>query len=319
MKKVLISISILLLAVTMIGTFAACDKTEDSDYRSAEERVASGGATRNGIQKVIVTSDRMIVYTVDLSLSVEDYSAAAATIRTHLSEAEGYEESSYTSNSGLYRFTLRVPTTNLNAFLEKVGDIGTVEEQTVAGKDITDEYTNAEQERDALIAKKAAFEALATQATTFDEQLKIQDKIIEVAAEIDSYNGKLSAYKKSSDYSTVEITLYEEGTYEEPDFWEKLGEIFFGSTKSIGTIFGLILTVIIAVIPYALLLGVVFGIYALIRYIVCRVKKQPFTLFRPKKKKAVSAKAEREAVRPAAPESAPESAPEKEENPKEDK
>lgn len=298
MKKVLISILVFMLVFAMIGVFVACDKAEEDSAEYAAEQRSTVGNAGGGVQKVILTTDRMMVYTVDLSLSVENYSAATAAIRAELAEAGGYEESSYTSNSGLYRFTLRVPTVKLNAFLEKVGKAGTVEEQTVSGRDITDQYVSAEQERDALIAKKAAFEVLAAQATTFDEQLKIQDKIIEVAAEIDRYNDTLSSYRKSSDYSTVEVTLYEEGTYEEPDFWQKLGEIFFGSTKSIGTVFGVILTVIIAVLPYALLLGVLFGIYALIRLIVCRVKKQPFTLFRPKEKKSVGAKTGRETVRP---------------------
>ena len=289
MKKILIGILVMIVVLTMVATFASCKKSGDDYYSPMESEVASQkNASGDGIQKIILTTDRMMVYTVELHLSVEDYPTAAAAIRTALDEAEGYEQQSYTSNSGYYRFTLRVPTAKLNAFLEKVGKAGSVEEQTVTGKDITEEYQNAEQERDALLAKKAAFEALASQATTFDEQLKIQEKIIEVAAEIDRYNDRLSAYKKSSDYSTVEITLYEQGTYEEPSGWEKLGEIFLGSAKSIGTVFGVILIIIVAVTPYAALLAAFFGIYVLIRLIICRKKKRPFTLF-PRKGKAAAA------------------------------
>ncbi len=284
MKRVLIAVLIFLLVFAMVGSFCACSKSgKDSLNKSGSAaKNASDGAT---VQKVVLTTDRMMVYTVNVALTVPDFPQAAASIRTALDEAEGYEQQSYTSNDGVYCFTFRVPTVNLNAFLEKVGKTGAVEEQTISGEDITERYLNAAQERDALIAKKEAFEALASQATTFDEQLKIQDKILEVAAEIDRYNDRLSSYKKSSDYSTVDITFYEEGTYEEPGFWERLGKILFGSTKSIGTLFGVLLTVIVALIPYAILLGALFGVYALIRLIICRAKKQPFTLFRRRKTK----------------------------------
>ena len=285
MKRVLVGVLILLLVFAMIGSFCACSKSDRDSVISQSSFTAKNVSDGATVQKVVLTTDRMMVYTVNLALTVPDFPEAAATIRAALDEAEGYEQQSYTSNDGVYRFTFRVPTVNLNAFLEKVGKTGAVEEQTISGEDITDRYLNAAQERDALIAKKEAFEALASQATTFDEQLKIQDKILEVAAEIDRYNDRLSSYKKSSDYSTVEVTFYEEGTYEEPGFWERLGKIFFGSTKSIGTLFGVLLTVIVALIPYAILLGALFGVYALIRLIICRAKKQPFTLFRRRKTK----------------------------------
>lgn len=297
MKKILIGLVIAILAVTLI-LFVACDRSSQyaveggSAYLNASDDAAyRKSESGNSVQKVILTTDRMMVYTVDVALTVEDYAATAASIRDLLTKAGGYEQSSYTSNDGLYRFTLRVPTTNLNNFLEKLAQEGTVEEQTVSGEDITDRYLSAEQERDALLAKKAAFEALAEQATTFDEQLKIQDKILEVAAEIDRYEDRLSDYKKSSDYSTVSITLYEEGTYEEPGFWAQLGAVFLGSGKSIGMVFGWILKAIVAIIPYTLLLAALFGLYALIRLIVCRAKKQPFTLRCSKAKRAAKKEA----------------------------
>ena len=282
MKKSLLILVVVLVTLSLLCSFAACSKnadTEEAPYPGANDEISYKSANAGSTTKVILTSDRMMVYTVDTALTVKDYSEAATAIRATLAEAGGYEEGSYTSNSGMYRFTLRVPTEKLNDFLEKIAKSGEVEEQTVSGRDITDSYLNAENERDALIQKKAAFEALAAEATTFDEQLKIQEKILEVAAEIDRYNDRLSSYKKASDYSTVNITLYEEGTYEEPTFWDTLGETFFGSGRSIGRVFGFLLLVLVAVIPYAALIGAIFGVYTLIKFLICRGKKKPFKLF----------------------------------------
>ena len=294
MKKTLICVSAVILVIALLFCFAACtknDSTYESDYATSRlesssapyRKAASGGSS---VQKVILTTDRMMVYTVDIALTVTDYAETASSIRGALAEAGGYEQSSSTSSGGRYTFTLRVPTEKLNAFLHAVGESGTVESQEISGEDITDRYLSAEQERDALIAKKAALEALAEEATTFTDKVTIYEKIPDVAAEIDRYNDRLSDYKKSSDYSTVYITLYEQGTYEEPSFWQNLGATFLGSGKSIGALFGWILKAIVAVVPYAVLLGVIFGIFCLIRLIVCRRKGVPFYLFRSKEARA---------------------------------
>ena len=310
MKKILFTLVIALLTFSLLGAFAACSKSSDneagspyfysesgmedatlSNISAANRKSASAG---NGSARVILTADRLMVYTVDTALTVHDYAESAAKIRTALAAAEGYEESSYTSSGGVYRFTLRVPTVKLNDFLDAIAESGTVEEQTLTGEDITDRYIDAQNERDALLQKKAAFEALAAQAATFDEQLKIQEKILDVAREIDYYNDKISDYKKAGDYSTVHITLYEEGTYEEPTFWDHLGEVFFGSGRSIGSVFGGILIAIVAVLPYAALLAALFGVYVLIKFIVCRIRKKPFTLFASCRARRAARKARKE-------------------------
>ena len=281
MKKVLLTLLVLLITLALLVGVAACSSAKRGMDASESDALSlkSGEANGSTVSKVILTTDRMMVYTVDLDLSVQNYDQAAKELRTALDQAGGYEQSSYTSKEGYYKFTFRVPTQKLNEFLEQAGKSGTVEEQNVTGRDITDSYLNAQNERDALIAKKAAFEALAEKATTFDEELKIQEKILEVATEIDRYNDRLSDYKKESDYSTVNIELYEEGTYEEPGFSEKLGNVFLGSGKSIGAVFGFLLTVLVALIPYALLLGAIFGIIVLIKYLVCRFRKKTFKIF----------------------------------------
>lgn len=280
MKKALCIVFALLLTIALLVGAAACSARKNMiDPRAAEENAMKSDAANGGVTKVILTTERMMVYTVELDLSVQNYDQAAKELRTALDQAGGYEQSSYTSKEGYYKFTFRVPTQKLNEFLEQAGKSGTVEEQNVTGRDITDSYLNAQNERDALIGEKAAFEALAEKAETFDDELKIQEKILEVAAKIDHYNDKLSDYKKESDYSTVNIDLYEEGTYEEPGFWETLGNVFLGSGKSIGSVIGFLLTVLVAIIPYALLVGAIIGLVILIKFLICRGRKKTFKIF----------------------------------------
>lgn len=296
MKKFLFGLLTMMLVFVLLTCFAACSKGSadsaemngTSSYRLQADSFAfkTASSAENSVQKVILTTDRMMVYEVDVALTVENYADAAATIREALAQSDGYEQSSSTSNSGRYHFTLRVPTAKLNPFLEKIGKSGTVEEQSVQGEDITDRYLSAENERDSLLAKKAALEALAEEATTFSDKVMIYEKIQSVAAEIDRYEDRLSDYRKASDYSTVDITLYEQGTYEEPSFWDNLGALFLDSGKSIGVLFGGILKAIVAIVPYAALLGVLFGVFCLIRLLICRKKKVPFYLFRSKEARA---------------------------------
>ena len=295
---------ILLISVLLIALAAcafACSSASRSNGKREPDNGSAPSSSAGDSGKIVVTEDRLIVYTVNLSLTSPNPANVCSKISEALTAAGGWQESSSEGQNGVYYYTMRVPTAKLPAFVSSVSALGKTNEKTVESYDITERYVNAVAERDALTAKKAALEALLPQATTLDEVLKVTDKIQEVAAEIDRYNRDITGYKNDADYSTVHVTIYKEGVYHEPSYWERLGEVFFGSGKSIGKVFGFFLTVVVALIPYALLAAAAFGLYVLIKYIVCKIKKIPFGLFvqaraRRRKRKAELAYARKVAL-----------------------
>ena len=58
-----------------------------------------------------------------------------------------------------------------------------------------------------------------------------------------------------------------------------VGGIFASVAKLVGGFFKGIIIVIVALSPFILTVGVGFGLYCLVKFIICKIKKKPFTLF----------------------------------------
>jgi len=119
-----------------------------------------------------------------------------------------------------------------------------------------------------------------TTGWTKSELFDLDDRIVELGKEIDVYEKKVNDYKEEAYYSTLNITIYGKSTYVEPSFFTQLGDTFDGSITSIGTFFKGVLIVLTALVPYVGTVAIIFGIYCLIKLLVCLRKKEKFTLFK---------------------------------------
>ncbi len=237
------------------------------------------GASSDSNYDIVVTDDRLIVYYVDMAVTVDDTTAVLREIRAALRQAGGWEQSSSQSGSGYAQCVMRVPTAGLDAFLSMLESSGTVNNCTVRSDDITGQYVDVNEKKEVLQKYKTMLEQQLELATTFEQQRQIMYEISEVTAQIESYDKQLNEFEQLADYSTVTLTLYGASTYKEPSYWDRLGAVFFGSTSSLGTVVGVVLQIIAALLPYALLIAAIFGIVVLIIFISCKIRKKKFDLF----------------------------------------
>ena len=310
MKKKGLKIFSIVLAVVMIACLGVCliacsGKAQDKSRNgytngSSGSPSAEGTAAEDSVgNRIVTTTDRMIVYTVDLSMSVKKQRESLAEIKTKVAEYGGYETNSYSSEtSGYMRLTVKIPTEKLDEFLSSIEGKGEVHDKSVSSYDVTESYYTALRKKEALEDEKARLEAeLETGELTLDQKLIVYKSLSDIAEKIGAYEDDLAQYKKDVDYSTVYITLYEEGTYEEPSYWDSLGEMLFGSGRSVGVVFGWILKILVAILPYVGILAGAFGLYVLIKFIVCKARKKPFALFKNARERHKKHKAQKEAVR----------------------
>lgn len=237
------------------------------------------GASSDSNYDIVVTDDRLIVYYVDMAVTVDDTTAVLREIRAALRQAGGWEQSSSQSGSGYAQCVMRVPTAGLDAFLSMLESSGTVNNCTVRSDDITGQYVDVNEKKEVLQKYKTMLEQQLELATTFEQQRQIMYEISEVTAQIESYDKQLNEFEQLADYSTVTLTLYGASTYKAPSYWDRLGEVFFGSTSSLGAVVGVVLQIIAALLPYALLIAAIFGIVVLIIFISCKIRKKKFDLF----------------------------------------
>ena len=268
-------VALLAVCLAAIALFAAgCGKA--GNFVPAPDEP---GASSDSNYDIVVTDDRLIVYYVDMAVTVDDTTAVLREIRAALRQAGGWEQSSSQSGSGYAQCVMRVPTTGLDAFLSMLESSGTVNNCTVRSDDITGQYVDVNEKKEVLQKYKTMLEQQLELATTFEQQRQIMYEISEVTAQIESYDKQLSEFEQLADYSTVTLTLYGASTYKAPSYWDRLGEVFFGSTSSLGTFVGEVLVIITAVLPYAALAAAIFGLIVLVYFIVCKARGRKFEMF----------------------------------------
>ncbi len=299
-NKILLTVTAVVLAVLTAFCLVACN----SDKGNSAGRPGNGYSkdmgkdSDSGKSSIVTTTDRLIVYTVDMNVTTKDLNASLKKMQEKAKEIGGWQARS-TEESGYVYVTFKIPTEKLDEFVDAVSEGNSVRNKTVSTVDITEQYLSAETQREELIKERERITALleTDTALTVEDKLSLQKRLTEIAVEIDKYTTEMSGYKKQADYSTVEISMYKEGEYVEPSYWDRLGEVFFGSGKSIGTVFGWLLTAIVAILPYFAIIVGLFGLYVLIKFIVCKAKKIPFTLFKRARENAEIRKEQRRQMR----------------------
>lgn len=234
---------------------------------------------------IVVSDERLIVYEVNASITVEDVDRSVKTIRENLKAAEGYETETSKNNNGYFYCTLSVPTKNLAEFLNTLEGVGNMNSCTVSSEDITEQYTSIEAQKAVYVKQQELLEAELAATTDIKEKREIISALAEIAVKLDGYDTDLKNLKKRAEFSTVYLRVYEKNTYAPPSYWDELGEVLFGSTSAAGAFVGFLLKVIAALLPFAVLAAIVYGLVILVIFIVCKAKKRPFDMFRKAKEK----------------------------------
>lgn len=263
-----------LCLVIMLTLMAGCSSSKNGSAAPGGDASSSGSG-----YDIVVTDGRLIVYNVTMSVTVENVGETMSQLRSRLREIGGWEQSSQQRDDGYVYCVLRVPTTELSGFLQQIESSGSVNESVITSKDITEKYSEVQKEKEILLSYQTALQQQLEQATTFGEQREIMYELSRVSEQIKSYDKQLTQYEQLADYSTVTLSVYGAETYEEPSYWDRLGEVFFGSTSSLGTFVGEVLVIITAVLPYAALAAAIFGLIVLVYFIVCKARGKKFEMF----------------------------------------
>lgn len=272
--------------IFMCFTFTACSgsgKSENNGYSQPSNDKQGYSEEIASDIPIITTSDRMLAYSVNVTIAVDDINVAMDVASAKVDELGGWQESGTANYSyGRIRWVYRVPTSKINEFLTSIQGTGKVQDKTVDTIDLTELYRTAKVEKESLEARKAALlKMLGREDITLDDEIKIEKELAQIDKELNSYNSSMDGYKEQSEYSKITVVYVQtKENQKEESFWDKLGDVFMGSGSSIGKVFGWILMAIVAILPYFAIVAGLFGLYVLIKFIVCKKKKIPFVLFK---------------------------------------
>ena len=159
-----------------------------------------------------------LIWRANIQLETLDFDSMVDGLNKSISEFGGYIESSYTEggeriNGGKINrygdFTIRIPSKNLDDFLNQIGTIGNVVSKSKHSENITLEYADQEARKATLELEEKKLMELLERATELEDIIALETRLSEVHFQLDAYSSTLRKYDDLVDYSTIYVTISE--------------------------------------------------------------------------------------------------------------
>lgn len=208
------------VALAAAALLTACSATTATDayVEQPMSDVAADGAMAEGVlaggapaaPTTSQAQDRAIVKTAYVSMRVEDVGASAARVRELVRARNGLianEDSQATSESPYASLTVQVPAADLDAFLDDVAGLGTVDSVSVSASDVTAQVVDLDARIGALQASIERMTQLLAEATRIEDLLAIETQLSQRQAELDSLTAQRTWLGEQVALSTVTVSI----------------------------------------------------------------------------------------------------------------
>lgn len=262
------------VAAAGLVLLVACGEGGGGSQDSAGEPAPAeeGGADLAG---QAVDPTREIIYIADLVVRAEDVRAAADAAVTLAEDAGGFVLSSdlRLEPSVFATLVLRVPPQEFEAVLAGLGDLGSVDSQSVQAEDVTAQVVDLESRIASMQASVERLRELIAEAPSVGDVVAIEGQLASREADLESLQAQLRVVRDDVDLATITLQLFEPSSPEirddVPGFLSGLraGWVAFVNFVQV------VLTALGAVLPFAVFAAlVVFGIVRLARW---RARRRP--------------------------------------------
>lgn len=297
MRKVLSLIGILLCFIMFIScgssknassteTYDSIANTSSEDEKYDYEGVDDSYSEVKNEENIYSSQDeRKIINRADLTIETTEFNDSINSLESLTTNLGGYIESSNLFQQGINQssynenrsgdFVVRIPKESFQKFLNDSGNFGIVTNKRVYGEDITGQYYDREGRLKVLKAQEERYLEILKGANEIEQVLEVEKYLTEVRYEIESLTGTLKQMDNLVDYSTVNISIVEVTEVSEAQkvpktLGEKIGRAFSDSINSLKIVSTGVILVLIAIIPYAIILLIMAGI---VYYIVKNIRK----------------------------------------------
>lgn len=160
-------------------------------------------------------AEQRIIKTGSLSLVVDNVSESAAQI-TNLATGQGgfVQNSSVSERDDGTHFgdiSVRVPSAQFETAMAEIKKLANVvENESVSGQDVTEQYTDLEARLRNALAQEATYLRILDQAESVEDILSVQRELSNIRYQIESIQGQMQYLENKTDYSTISVHLSEE-------------------------------------------------------------------------------------------------------------
>ncbi|HEX7588553.1 MAG TPA: DUF4349 domain-containing protein [Anaerolineae bacterium] len=244
MKRVLLAISLFALALSIFACAPAASPTtlNFSESKSlppvpaalppSAEGARQAATDSSGVQNApsAASADRMIVYTVNLRIEVQDTDKAANDIAAIAAQYKGYVSGSNLNrdSQNLMRGTisLRIPAESLDAAQKQIEAAGLkVLGRNKNSNDVTDQYsdlnarlTNLQATRDDL---RKMLDSVTARSSKAEDILAVYNQLSAIQGQIEQIKGQMNVLEKTTALATLTIELvpHQDVQIVEPETW----------------------------------------------------------------------------------------------------
>jgi len=168
------------------------------------------------------SGDRMVAYTVSINLSVKNPDETRKLILEQIKNSDGFivrETEDFIST--------RIPSKEMDDFLDSIRKLGKVENESKTGTDITDQYQDNVIRLDSIKNVRDRYLKLLERANTVSEILSIEKELERINLEIERLEGRIKHAELSVSYSLITVRF---GEKTKPGI---LGWVFYGLYRGI--------------------------------------------------------------------------------------
>ena len=172
---------------------------------SSEDPIEQGGTVQSD-SDLPALLNRKIIYEADLEMAVLDPDSVYEDVMDTIDTYTAYVEAANITTER-YRLTIRVLSSEFNAFLDDVKTTGELVSFSQTSEDITNAYSTFEARREALEARHDRILDLIATAVDLDTILELEDERYEIEAELNQIGDTLANYDSLVDYSTIDLLI----------------------------------------------------------------------------------------------------------------
>ena len=225
-----------------------------------------------------IPSERRIIRNAQLEITAQDASGLYSRIVRFSFGLGGYEDSYSVTNYETFSVihaVFKVPPESLNAFVDYVGEEGTIVNSSMQSQDITESYFDAETRLGTKRRSLDQYYQLLKNASGVDEIVTLQKTIDKITEDIESLEGKLRVWNSQVDMSTVSLLIRQNNdpiqirkeihwnTLSVEDMTYLIKQGFVSVTNSFMSVLQWLLIVLIGYSPVWILIAI--GLYVWIR------------------------------------------------------
>jgi hypothetical protein len=280
MNRTLGGAIVVLAALLLVGCTSSGSNSSGSAVSTGAPGQSGGsapGKVSGAADSQVLPSDRQVVTTGTVSLTVADPIAAATRASQTVTAAGGRvdsrtEQPATDTTRASATLVLRIPSAKLDATLTTLQRLGRVDNVTINTSDVTTQVKDINARITALQTSVDRLLGLLSKATTVADMITIESALSERQAELDSLKSQQAYLNDQVSMSTITLELHSEGVVPAgaPDsFW---GGIIAGWNALVVAANGFLIVLGVA-IPWLIVFGLLGGLVWWIIWLAGRKKR----------------------------------------------